>query len=267
MKNIPVILTISFTILSLISFSQYSEKEFETVQTFETKKAHQGIAVDEKYFYTINTKGIGKYDKSSGEFIAEWNDSTSQVIHFDGGVVIGEKLYCAHSNYPGIPMTSSIEIFNTKTLTHVSSHSFGIQYGSCTWADFYNESWWVCFSHYDNFKEQLNTNTNWTVLVKFDENWQALESWAFPENVLNEFKPMSCSGGSWGPDGNLYVTGHDSTKVYVLQIPEIGSVLQFVKTLKVDFHGQGIVWDRFEKNCLYGINRKQNLVLKSKLKL
>lgn len=188
-----------------------------------------------------------------------------QIIHFDGGVVINEKLYCAHSNYPLIPMTSSIEIFDAKTLSHIGSHSFGIKYGSCTWTDFYNDAWWVCFAHYDKFEQELTFDNRWTVLVKFDKNWQELESWIFPENVLAEFKPMSCSGGSFGPDGNIYVTGHDSAKIYVLKIPEMGSVLQQIKTMRVEIHGQGIAWDRTGKQNLYGIIRKQNLVVQSKL--
>jgi hypothetical protein len=76
---------------------------------------------------------------------------------------------------------------------------------------------------------------------------------------------MSCSGGSWGPDGNLYVTGHDSTRVYVLQLPEMGSILALKKILRISSEGQGIAWDRYEKNNLYGIKRKDNLVIRSRL--
>ncbi|QGY43298.1 hypothetical protein GM418_06380 [Maribellus comscasis] len=257
-----------FTILLLawnISFSQSSKISFETIKTFETKEAHQGIAVDANYFYTINSRGIGKYDKNSGEFISEWTEDSNQIIHFDGGVVINEKLYIAHSNYPGIPMTSSIEIFNKNTLIHIETHSFGIRYGSCTWADFYDNFWWVCFAHYDKFESETNTNSSWTTLVKFDKSWKEKESWIFPENILSEFKPMSCSGGSWGPDGNLYVTGHDSAKVFVLKIPEMGSTLKYVKTIKLEIFGQGIAWDRSDRNHIYGIIRKNNRVVKSKI--
>jgi len=265
MKINDIILLVCFSIIWIISYSQPSKGKFKTIKIFQTKEAHQGIAVDKDFFYTINTKSIGKYDKQSGSYISEWKDDSNQIIHLDGGVIVGEKLYCAHSNYPGIPMTSSIEIFNKNTLKHIESHSFGIKYGSCTWADYYNEFWWVCFSHYDKFEKELHTENRWTVLVKFDKNWNEQESWVFPENVLSELKPMSCSGGSWGPDGNLYVTGHDSTKVYVLQLPEIGSELSYVKTMHVEINGQGIAWDRFDKNSFYGIIRKKNTVVKSKL--
>jgi hypothetical protein len=34
-------------------------------------------------------------------------------------------LHCAHSNDPGVPTVSSIEMWDAKTLRHTGSHSFG----------------------------------------------------------------------------------------------------------------------------------------------
>lgn len=76
---------------------------------------------------------------------------------------------------------------------------------------------------------------------------------------------MSVSGGSWGADGKLYITGHDSAKVYILKLPQSGSVLDYLHSGKIDSHGQGIAWDRSEKNVLYGIIRKDNSVVVSEL--
>jgi len=264
-QQTEIIIFLFFLSITDISFSQTKNAAFKTVQTYEVQEARQGIAVDSAYFYAINTKGIGKYRKKNGELVAEWKDDSGQIIHFDGGVVVNGKLYCAHSNYPEIPMTSSIEIFDTENLEYLGSHSFGIKYGSCTWADYYTDYWWVCFAHYDKFEPLTNKNNRWTVLVKFDKNWNEMESWTFPVPVLQEFKPMSCSGGSWGPDGNLYVTGHDSARVYVLQLPEMGSTLTLNNILKITSEGQGIAWDRYEKNNLYGIIKKSNVVIKSRL--
>ncbi|MFZ6038692.1 MAG: hypothetical protein ACOYU1_10755 [Bacteroidota bacterium] len=260
-----IITFLFFLMITTISFAQPENTGFETVQTYDIQEVRQGIAVDSAYFYAVNTKGIGKYNKKNGKLVREWKDVSGRIIHLDGGVVVNDKLYCAHSNYPEIPMTSSIEIFDTENLEHIGSHSFGIKYGSCTWADYYNDYWWVCFAHYDKFEPQTNKNNRWTVLVKFDETWNELESWTFPAFVLQEFKPMSCSGGSWGPDGNLYVTGHDSAQVYVLQLPEMGSILELKKILKITSEGQGIAWDRYDKSNLYGIIKKNNLVVKSRL--
>lgn len=244
-------------------YAQAGNIEFRTSRIFKAPEARQGVAVDAEYFYAINSTSIGKYSKKSGEPVTVWKDTTGKIIHLDGGVVIRDKLYCAHSNYPGIPMTSSIEIFSAKYLRHIGSHSFGIKYGSCVWADFYDNSFWVCFGHYDQFRKQTGHGSEGTVLVRFDREWNERESWVFPENIIQEIKPMSVSGGSWGPDSRLYVTGHDSAEVYILQLPHSGSILEYVQTAKIASHGQGIAWDRAGINVLYGITRKDNSVIVS----
>ena len=263
--KIKFILLLKFLLVASLSFSQSGKAGFRTKEIFKTPEARQGVAVDANYFYTVNSTGIGKYNKLTGSLILAWKDTTGRITHLDGGVVIKDKLFCAHSNYPGIPMTSSIEIFSTKDLTHTGSHSFGIKYGSCTWADFYDNSWWIAFAHYDQFKKDINMGTEWTVLVKFDSDWNEKESWTFPQSIISEVKPMSVSGGSWGADGKLYITGHDSAKVYILKLPQSGPVLEYLQSVKIDSHGQGIAWDRSEKDKLYGIIRKDNSVVVSEL--
>lgn len=263
--KIKLILLLEILLGAGLSFSQTENAGFRTREKFKTLEARQGVAVDAKYFYTVNSKGIGKYNKETGSMVLLWKDSTGKIIHLDGGVAVKDKLFCAHSNYPGIPMTSSIEIFSTKDLKHTGSHSFGIKYGSCTWADFYDNSWWICFAHYDQFIKDINKGTEWTVLVRFDRDWNEKESWTFPQNIISEIKPMSVSGGSWGADGKLYITGHDSAKVYILKLPQSGSVLEYLQSLKIDSHGQGIAWDRSEKDKLYGIIRKDDSVVVSEL--
>jgi len=264
MKIRPLLLLVLLLNAGL-SFSQTENTGFRTKEIFKTAEARQGVAVDDKYFYTVNSTGIGKYNKETGSMVISWKDTTGKIIHLDGGVVIKDKLCCAHSNYPGIPMRSSIEIFSTKDLKHTSSHSFGINYGSCTWADFYDNSWWVCFAHYDQFKKEINKGTESTILVRFDSDWHEKESWTFPQSIISEVKPMSVSGGSWGADGKLYVTGHDSAKVYILKLPRSGQVLEYLQSVKIDSRGQGIAWDRTEKDKLYGIIRKDNSVVVSEL--
>ena len=263
--KIKIIPLLQLLLCAGLSFSQTEKAGFQTREIFKTPEARQGVAVDANYFYSVNSTGIGKYSKATGSLVLSWKDTTGKIIHLDGGVVLKDKLYCAHSNYPGIPMTSSIEIFSTKDLRHTGSHSFGIKYGSCTWADFYDNSWWICFAHYDQFKKDTNKGTEWTVVVRFDVDWNEKESWTFPQNVISEIKPMSVSGGSWGANGKLYITGHDSAKVYILKLPQSGSVLEYLQSAKIDSYGQGIAWDRSEKNMLYGIIRKDNSVVVSEL--
>jgi hypothetical protein len=252
-----------FLTLLLSTFHQngHSRELFAQVQTFVIPEAQQGVAVDEKFIYAIASRTVAKYEKQTGRFIKCWqSDTTFPLIHLDSGVVVDGKLYCAHSNYPEFPMTSSVEIWDTTTLQHIDTHSFGLDWGSCTWIDRFAERWWAVFSHYDRYQQKFGKDNRWTVLVQFNDNWQALSSWVFPDSLLQRFKPMSNSGGSWGADSLLYVTGHNEAQLYVLQLPKAGSILHWLTTLPLDIDGQGLAWDRGKPFRLYGINRQAHEV-------
>ena len=92
-------------------------------------------------------------------------------------------------------------------------------------------------------------------MVKFDKNWQVLQAWIFPLDLLNRFADMSNSGGSWGPDGSLYLTGHDPAEVYKIRFPEAGSILEVEQVIPANIRGQGIAWDHSNPGVLYGIIR------------
>jgi hypothetical protein len=66
---------------------------------------------------------------------------------------------------------------------------------------------------------------------------------------------MSNSGGSWGPDGKLYLTGHDPAEAYVMELPKGGSILNWVATVPLKNTGQGIAWDRSTPDVLFSIIR------------
>jgi hypothetical protein len=236
------------------------------IDRFEAREARQGVAVDKLYIYVIDSQTIVKYEKKTFNKINEWKgEPDGSIIHLDSGVIVGDRLYCAHSNYPGIPMTSSVEIWDKHTLQHIASHSFGVYRGSCTWIDRYKDSWWAVFAHYEKWKSKTLKGTEWTTLVQFDDDWKELSSWVFPEDVINEFRPMSNSGGSWGADGLLYCTGHDSTELYALQLPEKGSTLELIKKVQIPFFGQGIAWDRSLVGEIYGIRKKDRAVVRAKI--
>lgn len=243
-----------------------STRHFDEILAFTAEEAHQGVAVDEHYFYAIGSRSIGKYDKITGKAVVQWKDPKGgAIIHLDSGMVRKGRLYCAHSNYPGIPMTSSVEIWDTDTLEHVGSYSFGIAWGSLTWIDWHEGHWWAVFANYDKLSPPLNTHKGWTTLVRFDGDWNFRQSWVFPEKVVDWFDHMSNSGGSWGPDGKLYITGHDRGEVAVLSLPNTGSILELVEILPLPIAGQGIAWDRSEPGVIYGIRRKSKTVVALRL--
>jgi hypothetical protein len=162
-------------------------------------------------------------------------------------------------------MTSSIEIWDAETLEHIDSHSFGIHWGSCTWIDRHNGFWWAAFAHYEKWKSVTGKGTEWTTVVKFDDQWRDLQAWVFPDEVIEKFRPMSNSGGSWGPDSLLYCTGHDLPELYAFRIPQKGSVLELVETIPINILGQGIAWDRSDRGIIFGIRKKDRQVVVSKL--
>jgi len=265
-KKLSICLLVALTSVPVFCSAEYTFKE---IQRFPAKEAHQGVAVDEEHFYAIDNQTIGKYNKVTGDFVARWQ-ATPQLplVHLNSGIVLEGRLYCAHSNSPGIPQTSSVEIWDTKTLEHVATHSFGIYEGSLTWIDHHQGSWWAVFARYT--KKSLSDGTGrdgrWTSLVKFNDQWVRQEGWVFPEEVLKRFAPHSNSGGGWGPGVLLYCTGHYRREFYALRLPSAGSTLHLVETIVATVPGQAFAWDRGEPSTLWGIDRQRQEVVVSQLR-
>ena len=134
-------------------------------------------------------------------------------------------------------MTSSLEIWDAATLEHVGSHSFGINWGSLTWVDFHDGYWWMVFANYDQPYGPDRTpygRKAATQLIKFTQDFRMVEAWTLPKALLDKFALMSNSGGSWGPDGFLYLTGHDLGELYKMRLPTSGSVLELVATIPIE---------------------------------
>ncbi len=76
---------------------------------------------------------------------------------------------------------------------------------------------------------------------------------------------MSASGGRWGHDGLLYVTGHDLPEMYVLRLPEAGARLEYLRTIGLPTQGQAFDWDMAKPNHVWTIERKQSVMVESQL--
>ena len=244
----------------------------ELIQRFQINEARQAVAVDAEAFYAVDNTTIAKYDKKTGALIAKWEGKGEGAIHLDSAAVVDGKLYAAHSNYPAWPMVSSVEIWDAATLKHIESHSLGIERGSLTWLDRDAKGqWWGAFANYNRVFDKSPTaygNKYNTQLVRFDADWRVAEAWVFPDALVEKFDDMSNSGGAWGPDGKLYVTGHDNPELYVMELPEIGATLQWVGTIPAEIGGQGFAFDHSQPGVIYGIIRKKdgNEVTVSRLK-
>lgn len=250
-----------------LSTSASAASRLEQIGEFAIPEAYQGVGVDDRYFYAVHNRIIAKYDKKTGKLAGKWEGpKDGPIIHLDSAMLMDGKIYAAHSNYPEWPMTSSLEIFDAASMKHIGTHSFGINWGSLTWADFYNGHWWMTFANYDvpygpnktPYGHKLATQ-----MIKFTADFRFVEAWVMPKVLLDKFERMSNSGGSWGPDGYLYLTGHDPAEVYKMRLPKAGSVLELVEIIPANIRGQGIAWDRSDRGVLYGIIRAKKEELSS----
>lgn len=231
-------------------------------------EANQAAAVDADHFYGIGNQTLVKHRKSDGIRVAEWRGAVNgPIVHFNAGFIEKDRLILAHSNFPQLPMASSLETFDTKTMQPVETHSFGIRLGSLTWAVRHGGFWWACFANYNDKGTTPGFDQRWTYLGQFDDAWQMRQSWLFPPEVVATWGASSSSGGDWGEDGLLYVTGHDAPELYVLQLPKQGVVLDYVTKIAVPFEGQGWAWDRsvHGKRIIYGISRKNKDVISANI--
>lgn len=254
-------LAFSISFLLLITGFLSQAQTIETTRVYDVDRAHQAVVADQDHFYVINNSEIVKYDLESGDKVDAWQDTTGKIRHLNSGVIMDGKLYCANSNFPQSPMASSIEIFDPIGLQPVGSHSFGIDIGSATWIDWYEDHWYVVFAHYSGNGGEPGKTNRWTQLVKYTSDWKRLGGWIFPEELLERFGNYSNSGGVILSDGTMLGTGHDEQELYVLIFPEQGYTLEWTKTVPAPFEGQGIAKDLDDPRVLYGISRKNDQVI------
>jgi len=259
MKSIVNGISCALALLLCLGLPAQAAPALEQIGEFAVSDANQGVGVDRDHFYAVNNRAIGKYDKRTGALVKKWQGPKEGPIeHLDSAMVMDGKIYAAHSNYPKWPMTSSLEIFDAETMQHIGTHSFGIQWGSLTWVDWHDGHWWMTFANYDRLlgpgKTPYGHKVN-TVMVKFSKDLRPVQSWTLPKVVLDKFEDMSNSGGSWGHDGYLYLSGHDPAEIYRMRLPSAGSTLELVDVIPMNIRGQGIAWDRSDPGVIYGIIR------------
>lgn len=228
----------------------------EVLRRYAAPEARQGVAVDAAHVYAVANSTIAKYDKKTGAKLAEWKGDPVRYPHINSCAVIDKELVCASSNFPAVPHWSAVEFFDPVSMKHLRTVALGPGRGSITWVDRKDGAWWAAFANYDGKGGEAPRDHRHSVLVRFDDDWRQTQSWSFPQSVLDRFKPMSSSGGAWGPDGKLYITGHDHPELYVLALPtQGGAVLDHMDTIGVATEGQAIDWDETDRGVLYGISR------------
>jgi hypothetical protein len=83
--------------------------------------------------------------------------------------------------------------------------------------------------------------------------------------MVARFGKNSSSGGNFGPDRHLYITGHDAQELYVMDLPVADDVWAWKTAIPISAHGQAFAWDRSEGSVLYSIDRKTHEVIVSRV--
>lgn len=232
------------------------------LRRFPAAEAHQGVAVDGEHFYAISNREIGKYRKSDGQRVAGWQGAEDGAIqHLNSGIVSGDRLYVAHSNFPKQPSESSLEIWDTKTMEPVDRHVFTDAPGSLTWIVPEGEGWLACFAHYRSHSDPAKSR-----VVRYDREWQVRATWSFPSALIERFAGSSSSGGALGPEGRLFLTGHDAKELYLVTLPDTPEgEIKWERTVPISAEGQAFAWDPDASGILYSISRKHREVIVSKV--
>ncbi len=231
--------------------------EAEEIERLEAPEARQGVAVDAGHFYAVGNAVIAKYSRVTGKRVAEWRDEPGgPVIHLNSCFVDGSELACAHSNYPHVPFANSAEWFDRESLKPTRSKSLGVMdEGSLVWFDHVPQGWIVGLAHYDGETGLGFKDNSYAAVELYDPEWRRVGGWALPETVMERIAPKAASGGAIGPDGYLYVMGHDRPEMYVLGKPLAGPYLVHIATIAIDAEGQAFDFDESDPGTACAISR------------
>jgi hypothetical protein len=118
----------------------------------------------------------------------------------DSGAVVDGEIYAAHSNDDDLPMQSSVEVFDARTMRHVATHSFGVDRGSLTWLDRHDGWWWAGFANHDIVvDDEPYGETDNPQIVKLNDKFNVVAAYTIPREILDRFRPMSNSAALGDP--------------------------------------------------------------------
>lgn len=240
--------------------TEIASLEATTIRTYSAPEADQGAAVDLTHFYAVDNSEIAKYRRDTGEAVGKYTETENLISHMNSCYARDGFLMCANSNYPDVPMGLSVEVFDANTMQHVASRSLGLrEEGSLTWFDTTSTGYIAGFAHYDGKGGTGFKSHAYSSIVSFDSSWQRTGGWLFPASVMERMKPYAASGGAIGPDGLLYIMGHDRPEMYVLAMPTRGPSLIHVATIALEAEGQAFSWAP-DSRSVFVVDRKQGLV-------
>jgi hypothetical protein len=263
MRLAPTVLLglVSFASGTPVSPPQVPSLTARTLRVYDAPEASQGVAADRSHFYAVDNSRLAKYEIASGNAVTKWAAPYGLISHLNSCLADGGRLWCANSNFPETPMGSSVEIFDAATLNHAASVSLGmLDEGSLTWVDRYRGGWIAGFAHYDGRGGLAFKDHTYSSVVAFDAEWRRTGGWLLPEGVLERMAPYAASGGAVGPDGWLYLLGHDRPEMYVVARPPMGPTLIHLATIALEAEGQAFSWAQDGSRTVFTIDRRKRLV-------
>jgi hypothetical protein len=97
-------------------------------------------------------------------------------------------------------------------------------------------------------------------VVTFDAEWRRTGGWLLPASVLERLAPHATSGGGIGPDGWLYLLGHDRPEMYVAGRPPMGPILIHLATIAIEAEGQAFSWAPGASRTIFTVDRRHGRV-------
>lgn len=240
----------------------------ETLREYSAPDADQGVAVDEHFFYAVDNYVIAKHDRETGKLLMRFDSGKGGPLRHMNScrMTDADLLECANSNYSLTPMASSVEWFDPQTMEHVQSHSLGLtDEGSLTFTDRLDDGYLVGFAHYSKKGGEPYKDNSYSALVTYDDKWRRTGGYAIPPSVTTRMAPYAASGGAIGPDGRLYLLGHDLPEMYVLEKPVMGPMLVHVATIELEANGQAFTFDPSGDGAVWTIDRHAGKVRHIKL--
>ncbi len=218
-------------------------------------EARQGVAAGRRSVYAVDNSTVARYDKATGQRLAVWQGDPKRFRHLNSCARHDKALVCAASNYPDLPMANMAIWLDAESLKLIEVRDLPADQGSLTWLDWHKGGWWAGFANYDGRGGAPGRDHRETVIVRFTRGFAPLQTYRFPPAVLARFAPYSTSGGAWGRDGLLYVTGHDRPELYALRLSPGSAVFDHVATIATPTGGQAIDWDPAAPARLWSIDR------------
>lgn len=224
---------------------------------WNTPEVGQGVAVDGTHVYAIGNFVIARYNRETGAREAVWRGERGGLIgHLNSCFVEGKELWCANSNHPRLPFANSVEIFDKVSLAHLRTIPLGIMdEGSLVWFDRLGSDWIVGLAQYNDETGLAFKDNSFAGIQIHDERWRRVGGWALPPALVERMAPQAASGGAIGPDGLLYMMGHDLPEMYVLARPARGPYLIHVATIAIDAEGQAFDFDESRPGEVCAISR------------